>query len=445
MDLERAVATDFPRVKDELAELVRIPSVSAAGFDPEMVRQSALKVAELLEASGLGEVRLLELEGAHPAVYGELPGPPGAPSVLLYAHHDVQPPGPDSEWDTPPFEPVEDNGRLYGRGTSDDKCGVVTHAAVVRAFSGSPPVGIKVLIEGEEEIGSRHLEAFIDRYQEMFAADVIVIADTGNWSVGEPGLTTSLRGLVDCTVEVRTLGDAVHSGMFGGPVPDALMTLARILATLHNDDGSVAVPGRTTGTSSLDIGEDDFRASSGVVPGLDLIGKGTVTERLWFQPSVSVLAIDAPSIAEAINQLVPVARAKVSMRLAPGDDSEEGLRALVEHLESAAPWGADVTVTPGAHGEAISLDTTGPGYDAWREASAVAYEAETIEMGAGGSIPFVSAFQEKYPEASILLVGASDPTSRYHGPNESLELEDLRKGILTEAQALVNLAVISRS
>jgi acetylornithine deacetylase/succinyl-diaminopimelate desuccinylase-like protein len=445
MDLESAVARDFPRVKDELGELVRIPSVSAPGFDAGQVRRSAEKIAELLEGSGLRDATLLELDGAHPAVYAELPGPPGAPTVLLYAHHDVQPAGPDSDWDTPPFEPVERNGRLYGRGTSDDKCGVVTHAAVVRAFAGSPPVGIKVFIEGEEEVGSTHLEGFLEHYREMLVADTIVIADTGNWSVGIPALTTSLRGLVDCTVEVRTLDGAVHSGMFGGPVPDALMTLSRILASLHDDDGNVAVPGRATRTSPYELPEADFRESSGVVPGLDLIGTGSVIERLWFRPSISVLAIDAPPVAEAINQLVPVARAKVSMRLAPGDDSAAAMRALTEHIERAAPWGAEVTVTPGAYGEAITLDTTGPGYDAWRDASNRAYDSETIEMGAGGSIPFVSAFQERYPRASILLAGVSDPTSRYHGPNESIDLEDLRKGILTEAQALQNLAAITRS
>ncbi len=439
-DLARQVNADLPRVRDELEQLVRIPSVSAPGFPAAEVRRSAELTASLLDASGLDEVRLLEVAGAHPAVFGELPAPPGAPTVLLYAHHDVQPPGPSEEWQTPPFEPTERDGRLYGRGTSDDKCGVVTHAAVVRALGRAAPVGVKVFVEGEEEIGSRHLPAFLDRFGDLLAADAIVIADTQNWRVGTPTLTTSLRGLVDCVVEVRTLEHAVHSGGFGGLLPDALTVLVRLLASLHDERGAVAVPGLVAGDAEpLDLTEEEVRAQAGAVAGVELIGEGTLTARMWRRPAISVLAIDAPSVAESINQLVPVARAKVSMRIAPGDDPARAREALVRHLEAHVPWGARLRVTPGASGEAFALDTSGPVYAAFRAALADAYRAPVVEIGIGGSIPFVASFQRRYPGATILLTGVADPTSRAHGPNESVDLGDLRNGILGEALALRRL------
>src|SRR5680860_1029944 len=242
-DLATAVRDGFPQARAELEELVRIPSVSAPGFDPQQVRRSAEMVASLLEATGFSGVRLLEIEGAHPAVYGEIAAPEGAPTVLLYAHHDVQPPGPDEEWYSTPFEPIERDGRLIGRGTADDKCGIVMHLAAVRAFGGNVPVGVKIFMEGEEEIGSANLEAYLEQNKDLLEADVIVIGDAGNWSEGVPALTTSLRGLVDCTIEVRTLEHAIHSGVFGGPIPDAITAMSRVIASLHDDAGNVAVAG----------------------------------------------------------------------------------------------------------------------------------------------------------------------------------------------------------
>jgi len=440
-DLITAVREDFARTRAELEDLVRIPSVSAPGYDPGNVRRSAERIAQLAAASGFSDVRLLEIDGAHPAIYGEIPAPDGAPTVLLYAHHDVQPPGPDEEWESTPFEPVERDGRLVGRGTADDKCGVVMHLAAVRAFGGDLPVGVKLFMEGEEEIGSANLGAFLDSYQDLLASDVIVIGDAGNWRVGVPALTTSLRGLVDCTVEVRTLGDAVHSGMFGGPIPDAITALSRVLASLHDDAGNVAVRGLTTSQSDgLDLSEEELREQAGTVPGLQLLGEGGVTDRLWNKPAIAVLAVDAPPIGQAINQLVPVARAKVSMRIAPGQPPQEALDALVSHLEAAAPWGAEITVTPGALGEAFRLDSSDAASMAFKDAFAAAYGHETVEIGVGGSIPFVAAFEAAYPEASILLTGVMDPGSRIHGPNESLSLADLEHGIVGEAIALRLLA-----
>jgi acetylornithine deacetylase/succinyl-diaminopimelate desuccinylase-like protein len=439
-NIHAAADTDFERTRRELEEMVRIPSVSAPDFDPSEVRRSADFVAKLMTDSGLENVQLLELEGAHPAVFAEKKGPEGAPTVLLYAHHDVQPPGPDSIWNTPPFEPIEREGRLFGRGTSDDKCGIAIHLSTLRVLGDDLPVNVKVFIEGEEEIGSEHLIDFLDAYAGLLASDVIVIADASNWRVGTPALSTSLRGLVDCTVSVRTLTYGVHSGSFGGIYPEAITCLAHTLAGLHHEDGSVAVEGLVSAHADpLDFTIDEADTQMLPVDGLEQIGVGSLTSRTWAQPAISVLAIDAVPISQAINQLVPEASAKVSMRIPPGQDALEAMDALVAHIEASVPWGAEVTVTPGSTGEAFQLDTTGVAYDAYRTGMREGYGQEPIETGVGGSIPFVAAFSERYPDASILLVGAADPTSRYHGPNESLELADLKRAIVAQAIALTEL------
>ena len=440
-DLKTAVNALRPELISILADLVRVPSVSASSYDPYPVRQSAEKVAGLLKGVGASDVQLLELEGAHPAVFGQVPGPIGSPTVLLYAHHDVQPPGPSELWETGPFEPFERDGRLFGRGASDDKSGVVMHLGVLKAFAGKPPIGVKVFVEGEEEIGSQHLGDFLVKYADLLAADVIVIADAGNWRVGQPALTTSLRGLTACIVEVRTLASAVHSGQFGGTFPDALTALCRLLATLHDDRGNVAVPGLVQfETDPLDLTEDELRRQMKTVPGLEPIGEGGWTSRLWSKPAISILAIDAPSISEAINQLVPVARAKVSMRIAPGQDGQAAVAALRDHLQANAPWGAQVTIENEGYGDAFSLTSEGPAYQAFATAMEEAWGVGPVEIGAGGSIPFVAAFSEQMPGAPVILTGAGDPTSAVHGPNESQDLDDLEKSVLAEAIALRLLA-----
>ncbi|MFW2338575.1 MAG: dipeptidase [Acidimicrobiia bacterium] len=440
-DLRSAVDDLFPSLQDTLENLVRIPSISAPGFDSSEVRRSAEVVASLLSEAGFQDVRLLEVEGAHPAVFGEIPAPEGAPTVLLYAHHDVQPVGNLSDWDRDPFEPVELEGRLLGRGSSDDKAGIVVHLGAVMAHDGRPPVGVKVIVEGEEEVGSTHLGDFLAGYRDQLEADVIVIADSGNWRIGQPALTTSLRGLVDCTVEVRTLRYAIHSGQFGGVIPDALTVLSRLLATLHDGDGNVAIPGLVASASEdLDLTEAELREQADTVAGLELIGSGSLTSRMWTQPAIAVLAIDAPPVSDAVNALVPAARAKVSLRIAPGDSPERAMSTLVAHLEQHVEWGAEVVVTPGATGDAFALETTGRTTEAFRTAFEEAWGREPVDMGVGGSIPFVAAFSEAYPDATILLTGVADPTSRAHGPNESVELDDVKKGTLAEAIALRLLA-----
>jgi acetylornithine deacetylase/succinyl-diaminopimelate desuccinylase-like protein len=439
-DLAGAVRSLFPGVRADLERLVRIPSVSADGFDPAHVRASADATAELFRSTGL-ETRLLEIPGAHPAVLATRAAPPGTPTVLLYAHHDVQPPGDEAAWTSPPFEPTERDGRLYGRGTADDKAGVALHLAAVRVFDGSPPVGVTIFIEGEEEIGSEHLPEFLTAYGDELAGDVVVLADSTNWRVGEPALTTSLRGLVDCVVEVRTLDHALHSGMYGGPIPDALTTLCRLLATLHDDRGRVAVPGRVTGRApELDLDEQELRRQAGVIDGVELIGEGRLTGRIWSGPAISVLGIDAPSVQAAANQLIPAARAKVSMRLAPGDDPASAMDALVAHLSSSAPWGARVTVARGASGNPYAVDASGPSYDAARAAMAEAWGREPVEAGVGGTIPFVAAFAEALPKAALLITGVEDPDTRAHGENESLHLGEFERACVAEALLLEKLA-----
>jgi acetylornithine deacetylase/succinyl-diaminopimelate desuccinylase-like protein len=439
-DLRHKVATLIPGVRRDLESLVRIPSVSFPGFDPENVRRSAEATRRILQASGM-DARIIEVPGAHPAVLGSLAPPEGAPTVLLYAHHDVQPEGPVELWSSPPFEPVERSGRLYGRGVADDKSGIVMHAAAIRAWDARPPVGVTVFVEGEEESSSEHLGDFLSAYGDLLDADAVILADSGNWRTGEPALTISLRGIVACFIEVRTLDHAVHSGEYGGAIPDALTVLAKTLATLHDDQGRVAIPGLASGPADpLDLTEDEIRQWAGVRPGVELIGEGGLTERMWTRPAVSILGIDAPRTPEASNQLVPFARAKVSMRIPPGQDPEEAMEALVKHLESNVPWGAEVKITREASGAPYRIGAHGPAYDAMRRAMTEAFGKEPVDMGAGGSIPFVAEFARRFPEADLLLTGAGDPSTNAHSEDESVDLADLEKSCLAEALFLSYLA-----
>ncbi|MGI8697324.1 MAG: dipeptidase [Mycobacteriales bacterium] len=439
-DLHAAVDRVLPGVRRDLETLVRIPSVSADPARAADVDRSAELVADLLRGAGLPDVSIKTVAGGKPAVIGRYPAPDGAPTVLLYAHHDVQPTGPVEAWVSPPFEPTERDGRLFGRGTADDKAGVALHLAALRAFDGAPPVGVTVFIEGEEEIGSPTLPAFLDSYHDLLGCDVIVLADTGNWAVGRPGMSTTLRGLADCIVRVATLDHAIHSGG-SGPVPDAVTALVRLLATLHDDDGNVAVEGLVSEDADpLDLDEARLRQESGLLPGVRLTGTGTLTSRQWTRPSIAVLAIDAPAVDGVANVLTPVARAKVSMRVAPGDNAQRALDTLTRHLQSHAPWGAEVTVSQGTAGEPYRIDSQGPAYDAARAALREAWGVEATDIGIGGSIPFVAAFADAYPRAAILITGVADPDTRAHGANESLHLQELATGCLAEALLLRNLA-----
>jgi acetylornithine deacetylase/succinyl-diaminopimelate desuccinylase-like protein len=438
-DLVRRVRDVLPDVRRDLEDLVRIASVWSDPNRRDDVHRSAQKVADLLRDAGFAQVDIVSADGA-PAVIAHHPAPPGAPTVLLYAHHDVQPEGDPAQWDSPPFEPTERDGRLYGRGTADDKAGIATHLAAFRAHCGKPPVGVTVFIEGEEECGSPSLGRLLAAHQHKLAADVIVIADSDNWTTDVPALTVSLRGLVDCTVEVATLDHGLHSGLWGGVVPDALTALVRLLASLHDDDGNVAVAGLHEGTAAqVDRGSQWVRAESGLLDGVAEIGSGTVAQRLWAKPAVTVIGIDTTPIDKASNTLIPRARAKVSLRVAPGGDATAHLQALRDHLEQHAPWGAHVTVTPGDVGQPYAIDATGEVYDAARAAFRQGWGAEPIDMGMGGSIPFIAEFAAAFPEATILVTGVEDPGTQAHSVNESLHLGVLERAAITEALLLEKL------
>jgi acetylornithine deacetylase/succinyl-diaminopimelate desuccinylase-like protein len=443
LDLAGAVRDVLPSARADLERLVRIPSVSADPDAAPHLWASAAEVAALLRASGLPEVAVVTAGDSRPAVLGSRPGPPGAPHVLLYAHHDVQPPGDPADWDSDPFTPAERDGRLYGRGTADDKAGVAVHLAALRALAdaGGLPVGVTVLVEGEEEIGSPALRDFLTAYADRLRADVVVFADAGNWTADVPALTTTLRGGANLVVEVRTLHHGVHSGMYGGPVPDALTVLCRLLATLHDEHGDVAVPGLVRGTSaSPEVAEEQFRAESGVLDGVRLTGTGRLADRLTAAPALAVIGIDAPPVATAANTLIPAARAKVSLRVAPGDDAAAARDALAAYLIAQAPWGAQVRVEAGGAAAPFTARTGGWAYRCARSALQAAWGTPAVDAGAGGSIPFVTAYAARFPDAEILITGVEDPDTRAHGANESLHLPTFERACLAEALLLHKLA-----
>ena len=436
-----AIESAFPLIRSELDKLVRIPSVSAAGFDARQVRRSAGATAAWLRRSGFRDARLLETEGSHPAVYGTIRGPSGSPRILLYAHHDVQPPGRADLWESPPFEPTERGGRLFGRGTADDKAGIAVHAAAVKAWAGRPPLDVAIFVEGEEETGSTHLPGFLSNYKELLQADAIVIADCSNWDIGQPTLITSLRGIVDCAVEVRTLDHAVHSGKYGGPVPDALTALCRLISTLHDAAGNVAVKGLHTGPPHpVPMKASRLRQVVGLRPGVQFLGEGALTQQMWASPAVAVLGIDAPSVAGAAHQIVPWARAGISVRLAPGDNAERAFHALKEHLLRHAPWNAEVVVTLDHQSQPHLINASGPAFDAFRRACTDTWGSPPVQAGSGGSLPLVGALAETYPDMAMLLTGVDDPESKAHAENESVHLGELKKCCVSEALLLGYLA-----
>jgi acetylornithine deacetylase/succinyl-diaminopimelate desuccinylase-like protein len=438
-DLRSQIDSVLPAARADLEALVTIPSISSDPARAGDVRAAIERVRDLALAGGAADATVVA-SGAAPALVAHWPAPPGMPTVLLYAHADVQPTGPVEQWTSDPFTPTERDGRLYGRGAADDKAGVAMHLAVLRAFGGRPPVGVTLFIEGEEEIGSPTIAAILAEHADALRSDVIVIADSANTAVDVPAFTTSLRGLVDLVVEVRTAGLAVHSGMFGGVFPDALTVLCRLLATLHDADGAVAIPGLVSGSGAPEADEAALRGDVQAVPGLQTIGSGCLHDRLWHHPAVSILGMDAPSVAEASNILVPRARAKVSLRIAPGDEAGRAMKALADHLTAHVEWGAEVEVTEGSAGEPFALEATGDVYALARAAFGDAYGNAAVETGIGGSIPFIAEFARRMPGATVLVTGVGDPQSRWHGIDESLDLAMWGRACLAEALLLARLA-----
>jgi acetylornithine deacetylase/succinyl-diaminopimelate desuccinylase-like protein len=437
--LRAALAEVLPGARADLERLVGIPSISSDPGRADDVRQAVEQVRGFAEDAGAADTAVVSCGGA-PSLIAHWPAPAGMPTVLLYAHADVQPTGPVEQWTSDPFTPVERAGRLYGRGAADDKAGVAMHLAVLRAFGGRPPVGVTLFVEGEEEIGSPTIARILTEHADALRSDVIVIADSANTAVDVPAFTTSLRGLVDLRVEVRTAGLAVHSGLYGGVFPDALTVLCRLLATLHDADGEVAVPGLVAGSGAPEADEVQLRADVQAVPGLRTIGSGCLNDRMWRKPAVAVLGMDAPSVAEASNILIPRARARVSLRLAPGDEAGRAMKALADHLSRHVEWGAEVEVSEGAVAEPFALDAAGDVYDLARRAFGDAYGNEAVETGIGGSIPFIAEFARRMPGATVLVTGVGDPQSRWHGIDESLDLAMWGRACLAEALFLSRLA-----
>ena len=450
--LRTVVEEGLPSAVADLSRLVRIPSVSWSAYDPAHVRASADAVAALLAGTGVFEsveIKQAPLDAGglgQPAVLATRRARNGRPTVLLYAHHDVQPQGDAANWDTPPFEPTVRGDRLYGRGTADDKAGVMTHVASVRALTellGTDfDLGLAVFIEGEEEFGSRSFANFLQENKEALAADVIVVADSDNVSVDVPALTVSLRGNVTFRLTVSTLEHASHSGMYGGAAPDAMLALAKLLATLHDDDGSVAVEGfrsREDADEPPHMSEEQLRADAALLPGVTPIGTGPILSRLWSKPTITVTGIDAPSVADASNTLLPSVAVRISARVAPGQPATEAFAAIERHLLANAPFGARIAIDDVDTGDSFLVDTAGWAASEAKRALTDAWGAEAVETGIGGSIPFIADLVREFPEAQILVTGVEDPDTRAHSPNESLHLGVFKRAILSEALLLLRL------
>ena len=446
-DVRALVSSVFPDSLSELKDLVRIPSVSWSSFDPQNVQRSAEAVASLVESTGLFEevliLRSLKADSdelGQPAVVARRNPAPGKPTVLLYAHHDVQPPGDENVWESEPFEPREKNGRLYGRGAADDKAGIMAHVTALRllpSLVNDVDLGIVVFIEGEEEFGSPSFENFLSDHHDLLEADVIVVADSGNWNTQTPALTTTLRGNATFKLTVRTLDHALHSGMFGGAVPDAFMAFAGLVSSFYSQTGSVAVDGlHRVSAETPEYDEAQMREESGVLDAVSLIGDGHVLERLWSQPSITVTGVDIPDVANASNTLLPNLSARISVRVAPGQSASEAFAAVRKHIETHVPFGALVEFDDVNLGEAFATDTSGWAAQSISSALSQAWEKDTVNMGVGGSIPFISSFVSAFPGAQVLVTGVEDPDSRAHSPNESLHIESFEKAIVAELMFL---------
>jgi len=428
---------------NDLKDLVRIPSISFPGFDPSSVRRCADAVASLLKKTGLNDVRLLESGDGHPSVFGQWTGASGKPTLLLYAHYDVQPTGRAELWTTPPFKPSERNGRLYGRGAADDKGGVAMYLAAIGSYlqaASGLPINLKILIEGEEETGSSHLDAILKQNIGLLSADAVLIADSENFDSGIPALTASLRGIVTVNVEVRSLASSVHSGTWGGPLPDPVIALSRMISSLVDQNGNPAIPGlldkvrqlapqELAGLNALPFDEAVYRRQSKLLDGVMIVGgDGTVYEKMWNRPSITVNAIEASSRKQAANIVNDVAWARIGIRIVPDMDPSVTLDLLMNHLRKHAPWGVQVSIEPESPSRWWKTDADGPLFKAALRSLERGYERKAVVVGAGGSIPFVQTITEALGGAPALLFGVGDPYTAGHSENESLLVSDWEKG-----------------
>lgn len=449
--LRTTIHDSFEAIVSDLSGLVSIPSVSASSHDQSHVDESAKRVAQLLEEAGLS-AEILSVEGpdgvpGRPAVLAHRAGPQGSPHVLLYAHHDVQPVGDPQGWvQDDPFRAERRGERLFGRGTADDKAGVITHVHALRALTalgGQLPCSVTVFVEGEEEIGSPSFEAFLTAYRERLEADVIVVADSMNWKVGVPALTTTLRGVVQVDARLDVLDHALHSGQYGGPVMDAATAICRLVASCHDETGDVAIPGLVSRPQAEpgfpDYPEADFRQDAGVLDGVELTGTGDLTARLWTKPSLTLIGTDITPLEVAGNVLAPSATARLSLRIAPGQDPAEALEALTAHLKAHTPFGARLTITGREAGPAFDGAQATDASQAALWAMSTAWDGEAVSIGQGGSIPFIATLKEVFPQAQVLVTGIEDPDTRAHSEDESMHLGELERIIVAEALLLARL------
>ncbi|MFF8771472.1 dipeptidase [Kitasatospora sp. NPDC015120] len=442
-ELARRIAALMPRARADLAELVAIPSVAdPRQYPPEKCRQAAEWVAAAFADAGLRDVHLEETPDGSHAVVGHRPPPPGAPTVLLYAHYDVQPPLDDTAWTSPPFELTERAGRWYGRGAADCKGNIVMHLTALRALGDELPVGLKLVVEGSEEQGTGGLEAYVPPHAGELHADALLICDTGNAAIGLPTATTSLRGVTTVVVTVSALAGDMHSGMFGGPAPDALAALIRVLDSLRDPDGGTRIEGLDNDGTWSGVGYDEqqFRADAGVLDGVRLTGSGTVADRLWARPAVTVLGIDCPPVVGSAAAVPATARARISLRVPPGTDARAAQAALTAHLEAAAPWGVHIAVTPESVGSPFRAATGGPAYAALDKAVQEVYGRPLSFLGQGGSIPLCTVFATTFPAAEIILMGVEEPRCLIHAPNESVDPGEIEHMAHVEALFLRHYA-----
>ncbi|MBI1350278.1 MAG: M20/M25/M40 family metallo-hydrolase [Actinomycetales bacterium] len=424
----------MPWVVDGLSDLVRIPSVATEGFPPEPVLAAHDAVVRLLTEAGVPQIDDLVIEGkTGPVVVGTVPGPVGAPTVLLYSHYDVVPAGDEGLWETPPFEPVQRDGAVYGRGTADSKANIMGILAAVRVFEGTPPVTVRIVIEGQEEYGSP-FDVYPPRDPATFAADVMVIADVGSVRPGVPTMTTALRGSASVRVDARTMSGDAHSGLFGGAAPDARQALIAALATLHDAQGNVTVAGLLQEPwPGIELDEDEFRGNAGVLEAVPLSGSGSLGTRIWTGPAITVIGFDAPAADAPVNAVASRASAVLNLRVHPRQSAAEAQQALVDHLEALRPFGVEIDVTAGEAGDGFMADQDGRVVKVALDALGRAWECDAGMLGSGGSIPIVTSLQQAVPEAQILLFGATDGHAAIHAPNERVLLEELRRSIIAKA------------
>jgi cysteinylglycine-S-conjugate dipeptidase len=448
-ELETVVDQLMPRLVSDLKHLTAIPSIAFDGFDKTRVLEAHDFIVELLRDAGVEQIDRLDLPGTSPIIIATVPGPRESPTVLLYSHYDVQPAGDESLWHTPPFEPTEIDGAIYGRGVADDKSNLISHIGALRALrglgDGGSPVTLKIVFEGQEEWGSP-FDAYPAENPELFACDAMIIADMGNIEPGVPTFTTALRGTADVYVSLRTLAEPKHSGEYGGPAPDALIAMMRALATLHDDQGNVAVTGlRDEPWPGADpIDEAEFKIITGIAPETPLIGSGSIADRLWSGPALTVVGMNVPAVEGAVNAVVPYVRAKLNLRVHPLQDALEAQDALVAHLEALRPFGLALTVERGDVGTGFEATTAGPAYEAARAALSTAWGAEVIEIGSGGAIPLVAGLHRAVPEAEVLLFGAEDMQCNLHAPNERVVIDEVRRTVIAMVDFLHRFAAAHR-